>query len=282
MQADTFDLSDPLEKIVNGWVWIVLLGAIGVLIGLGFNFFFPPRYEAASTFAINVVYGITEDLELVIEDRALDRVWQLTMSDETLQNTVTLLEVSAGQNPSWESIDALKKHIRLDTRLSRWELIGIHRDPATATQIANTWRKVTLDYLVEALDHAWNAYSIDGVVFDLECVKLLREDSTQLHLWSCINSGPGVSPEDRERFQSEVEASRGILPIFNFEILEIATVPEKPVLWPRGLIAFFGGLIGLLIGTILILLRPSFFQRGTLLSSSEIASNSERSGQHLD
>jgi uncharacterized protein involved in exopolysaccharide biosynthesis len=273
MQADTFDLSDPLEKIVNGWVWIVLLGAIGVLIGLGFNFFFPPRYEAASTFAINVVYGITEDLELVIEDRALDRVWQLAMSDETLQDTVTLLEVSAGQNPSWESIDALKKHIRLDTRLSRWELIGIHRDPVTATEIANTWRKVTLEYLDEALDHAWNAYSIDGVVFDVECVKLLSEGRTRIHLWTCINTGPGVSPEDREHFQSEFEASRGILPIFNYEPLEMAMVPEKPVLWPRGLMAFFGGSIGLIIGTVLLLLKPSFFHQ----AKTKIVSDSERS-----
>jgi capsular polysaccharide biosynthesis protein len=282
MQADKFDLSDPLERISNGWIWIVLVGAIGVFLGIAFSLIFPPRYEAAAAFAINVVYGVTGDLELVVEDRALDRVWQLAMSDETLQDTVTLLEVSAGQNPSWESIDTLKEHIRLDARLSRWELIGIHRDPATAADIANTWRKVTLDRLDEAIDHAWNAYSIDGVVFDVQCVKLLSEDSTGQHLWTCINTSPGVSPEDRERFQSELEASRGILPIFNYEAVEKATVPETPVLWPRGVMAFFGGSIGLIIGTVLLLLKPAIFlqrsQFNNQQSGSKVISDSENSG----
>lgn len=278
LRTDTFDLSESFERISAGWIGITLLGVIGVLIGLVFSLFFPPRYEAASSFAISVTYGVTETLELVTEDRALDRVWQLAMSEDTLQDTISLLEVSSGQNPAWESITALKDHIRLDTRLSRWELIGIHRDPFVASNIANAWKTVTLDYLDEALDHAWSAYSLEGVVFDVECVKLLAEDVPQQRLWTCINTGPGVSPEVVERFMSELEASRGILPIFSYEALDMATVPETPALWSRGLMAFFGGLIGLSTGIILALLRPALF----FLNRRSNKSDSERSGSSLN
>ena len=252
LPAETFQLSDPFQRIIKGWIWPVVFGVIGVIAGLGFSLLIPARYEAASSFAVSVIYGVTENLELVVEDRVLDRVWQLAISDETMRQTKELLQASSGAKQAWGTIDSLRQHTRLDARLSRWELIGIHPDPSIAVEIANAWRTVTLGRLDLAYEHAWNAYSIQGVAFDVECVKLLTEESS-LNLWTCVNS----------------VASQGLLPILEYEPVQLATSPDSPVLWPRGLLTFFGGSLGFIIGLSLLLFKPTFLKRNDVPVSSD-------------
>jgi capsular polysaccharide biosynthesis protein len=248
----SFSPAGLLGRVVKGWIWLLISGVIGTAAGMAFSFFIPPRYEAAASFAVNITYGVTEEMELVVEDRVLDRVWQLAISDDTLEETQTLLELTSGQNPAWEDIEALRDHTRLDARLSRWELVGIDSDPSVAMEIANAWREITLDKLDQALEHAWNANSIQGVAFDVACVALLSEEEARL-IWTCVNTGPDVAPEDLEFFRQELEASRGILPMINYEAVQSASVPTSPVLWPRGLLAVIGGVIGLIAGAIVLL-----------------------------
>ena len=260
LQPESIDISDPLKRFLTNWIWLLTFAVLGVIVGLIFSLFFPARYEASSSFAVNIVYGVVDQLDLVVEDRVLDRVWQLAISDDTFQETKKLLDESVGEFEEWDSIRILRKHTRLDARLSRWELIGIHTDPAMAVAIANTWRGVTLDRLDEAYKHAWNAYSIQGIAFDVECIQLLAGQSSD-RIWTCVTAGPGVSPESIQLFRDELEASRGILPILNYEPIQLATLPEKPVLWPRGLMMFFAGTIGFIVGVFLILLKPNYFDR---------------------
>lgn len=259
-QPESFDISDPLKRFLNHWIWLLLFAVLGVIVGLIFSWFFPARYEASSSFAVNIVYGVVDQLELVVEDRVLDRVWQLAISDETFNEAKVILDDTVGTLDEWDSVETLRKHTRLDARLSLWELIGIHTDPDIAAKIANAWSSVTLDRLDEALEHAWNAYSIQGIAFDVECVQLLAAESSD-RLWTCVNTGPGVSPESVQLFRDEIEASRGILPILHFEPIQLATPPDIPVLWPRGLMMFFAGTIGFIIGVFYILLKPNYFDR---------------------
>jgi len=255
LQSDSFNISDPLKRILDNWIWLLTFAVLGVIGGLIFSLLFPPRYEAGASFAVNIVYGITEDLELVVEDRILDRIWQLAISDDTFQETKKLLDKSIGEFEEWDSIESLRRHTRLDARLSRWELLGIHTDPSIAVAIANTWRGVTLDRLDEAYKHAWNAYSIPGVGFDAKCVQLLEGESSS-QLWTCVTTGPGVSPENIQLLRDELEASQGIVPFIQYEPIQLATTPESPVLWPRGLMMFFSGAIGLIVGVLLMLFKP--------------------------
>ncbi len=263
LQPESFDISDPLNRFLNNWIWLLASAVLGVIVGLIFSMFFPARYEAGSSFAVNIVYGVVDQLELVVEDRVLDRVWQLATSDETFHEAKAILDGTVGTLDEWNSVETLRKHTRLDARLSRWELIGIHTDPAIAVEIANTWRTVTLNRLDEAYKHAWNAYSIQDIAFDVECVHLLAAQSTD-RLWTCVNTGPGVSPESIQLFRDELDASRGILPILHYEPIQLATLPENPVLWPRGLMMFFAGTIGIIVGGFLILLKPNYLDRNAI------------------
>jgi hypothetical protein len=159
---ESFDIADPLEKLSRRWVWLVFAGLVGLAAGALFSFLSPPRYEAISAFTAGVNYGTIDFRELVIEDRILDRLWQLVRSDETLKGTLAHLNEDPGPSESWGSLDTLKEHIRLDTRLSRWELIGIDSDPNQAKEIADAWYQVALERLDEAYEHAWNAVSLPG------------------------------------------------------------------------------------------------------------------------
>ncbi|NIM95450.1 MAG: hypothetical protein GTO18_17270 [Anaerolineales bacterium] len=250
-----FSQNDLLERFLKRWYWPVGLGILGALVAFIFSLIVPPRYESAAILAVNIDYGRTEPLELVVEDRALDRVWALVTSDETLEEVTERLVEVYGESEDWGSVDALRKHIRLDGRLSRWELYGIHQNPELAASIANTWLEVTLSRLDEAMEHAWKAVAIQGAKFDVTCVNLLYGQPAEAQ-WNCIATGPDTPPEAIEELKAEIIASKGILPILSYEPIQQAVYPTQPVLWPRGLLIVAGALAGFIVGVVAALSLP--------------------------
>jgi hypothetical protein len=232
--------------------WPVLIAAflVGSLLGLLFSLVTPPIYQSTAAIAINIDYGRTQPLELIVEDRALDRVWQFLVSDEMLVLTRERLQSSEGPDEAWESLGALRSHARLEQRLSRWELHGIHRDPPQAAAIANAWAAISLERLQEAQAHAWKAVQLQGAPFLVQCFALHSEGVAPDALWECVASGPELTSEAVDVLRAEVEASHGILPNLAYELTESAGVPEKPVLWSRGLPVLAGGIAGLAVAMI--------------------------------
>jgi uncharacterized protein involved in exopolysaccharide biosynthesis len=242
--AEEISPLEALNRLLSRWQQILLWAALGALGGLAFSLLVPPRYEAIAAFAVSIDYGRTEPLELVVEDRVLDRVWQLVHAPDILEATAERLRDEHGPDEAWASVESLREHIRLDARLSRWELIGIHRDPRKAAAIANAWYETVLNALQEAWDHAWRAASLQGEAFQVECVAGLQGLDDQA-LWQCFAGGPSVEPERLEALKAEVRASRGILPVIQFEGLGGAQVPRRPAACARGLLVLAGGLLGL-------------------------------------
>jgi hypothetical protein len=78
-------------------------------------------------------------------------------------------------------------------------------------------------------------------------------------LWECVASGSELTSEAVDALRAEVEASHGVLPNLSYELTESATVPEKPVLWSRGLLVLAGGISGLAVALIVSskLMRPA-------------------------
>jgi hypothetical protein len=250
----TFQPIDPLRTILQrGWL-VVAAGILGALVGLGLSRFLPARYESGAAIAISLDYGRTEPLELVVEDRALDRVWQLFTSDQTLQGALALLDDREGADPAWEDLEALREHTRLDARLSRWELIGIHRDPERAAAIASAWSEVALERLERAYAHAWNAVEIQGQPFDVNCLQLITGEPPEA-IWECLALGPELTEAEIAALRREIEASHGVLPILQFEQVSTAQLPERPVARARGLLVLSGGGIGWVLGMMLALAR---------------------------
>lgn len=238
--------------MLHRWLWLIAASLIGAVAAFVFSLLIPPRFETEAAIAVNLDYGSLEPLELVVEDRVLDRVWQLMVSDETLLQTQALVESKLSEAEIWDSLPSFRAHTRLDARLSRWELIGIHNQPEIAREIANSWMIIVLQRLDAASEHAWNAAQIEGIHFDVQCISQLSGQSESL-LWNCILLKDDVTEDEFLRFRAEFERSHGILPILTYEAVHEAVLPERPVLWGRGLSVLLGGITGFVIGVILVL-----------------------------
>lgn len=252
---ESFEITDSITKLLHRWSWLIASSLLGAGAAFAFSLLTPPRYETEAAIAINLDYGTLEPLKLVVEDRILDRVWQLMVADETLLETQNRVESELQPAEKWDSLQSFRVHTRLDARLSRWELIGIHNRPEIAQEIANAWMFVTLQRLDEAYEHAWNASQIEGITFDLQCISTLS-GQTEAMLANCILLEDDLSENDILQFRAEIEGSHGILPILTYEAVHEATLPERPVLWGRGLSVFFGGTAGFVIGVMIVLALP--------------------------
>jgi hypothetical protein len=243
----TISTHDVLHRLIQRWWLALAVGVVGAAIGLCLSTFIPARYEAIAVITISIDYGRTEELDLVVEDRVLDRVWVLFTSLETLEETQSQLQREHGGDDAWKDLPALEEHIRLDGYFSRWYFIGVDPDPVRAAWIANAWRDVSFSRLEEAMDHAWTAQAIQGVKFDVTCVEANQGQPVEA-IWQCYTFGPDVTQDQINGLRSEIDASHGILPVLSYEIGESATPPGMPVQWQRGVLVLAGGMLGLIIG----------------------------------
>ena len=249
----SFQVQDLLDQFLRRWIWVVFFGGIGALVGFLISIMIPAKFEAAASILINLDYVRTVEQELVVEDRVLDRAWHLINSDETYLRILEQLVASEGDFSAWESVEALRESTRFDARLSRWEFIGIHTDPEIAVVIADTWQEVALNRLDEAMEHAWKAQSLQGISFDVACVGMVNVEEWD-DVLTCVTIGAEVSPETIAEVRKEMDASHGLLPAITYEPFQNATLPEDPILWPRGLLVFSGGMIGFILGSLIFVI----------------------------
>jgi hypothetical protein len=243
----SFQAKDLLDRFVQRWMWVVALGVLGAMVGFLLSIMLPAKYEAAASILMNFDYSRTVEQELVVEDRVLDRVWHLLISDETFREVLERLVESEGEFEAWGSIEALRENTRFDARLSRWEFIGIHTDPKIAVVIADTWKEVALERIDEAMEHAWKVQSLQGFTFDVACVEQVIVEEWD-DVLTCVTIGEGISAEIIDELREEILASHGLLPVISYEPFQNASLPEAPVLWPRGLLIFSGAMIGFILG----------------------------------
>lgn len=248
MKSDksVLQLSSAWNGVAARWPLLVAGFALGSLLSLLFSVVFPARYQATAALAVNIDYGLTAPLDLIVEDRALHRANQLLMSDATLSAVLNELESSGGGEAEIDNVQALRREIRLDQRLARWELLAFSEDPHVAALIANTWASVALNRLDDAREHARIAAQLQGLPYFVECLALLPEPASPGVLWQCVASGPEIEPGIADEMRREIDASHGILPNLSFEIIEVAQAPANPILWGRGALILAGALLGLI------------------------------------
>jgi hypothetical protein len=197
---------------------------------------------------VGINYGVTEPLELVVEDRTLGRVAALILSDTVIDDIFNRLPIDLKEERNWMTYVDLYQNIRLDRRLGDWALIAQDTDPEVATELSQLWAEVAILQLDEAMKHAWRAAVLLGGEFDVECEPLEGNDIETI-LWQCEVSPMDFDADALEgELQTEFELSRGVLPIISYELLKSPIKPDKPAVWGRGELVLGGALAGLLIG----------------------------------
>jgi uncharacterized protein involved in exopolysaccharide biosynthesis len=256
MEEDKFELNVHQigHRLLHGWRLILGLGLLGTLIGFGFSLLRAPIYEAKAVLGVNIIYGVSEELALVVEDRALSRVATLVLADATLEKTLGEIADNIRETRGWEESADLRASLRLERRLAEWDLVVVDPDPQIAAQVAQSWAEVTLDNFEEAVKHAWNASRLlAGGKFVVDCEEMW-EDGEPIDVWQCVAVPNNVVEEHlSEELQAEIEMSQGVLPNISYELLQSASPPTEPILWHRAGILLSGAIVGMIAGSMLSL-----------------------------
>ena len=241
------------QLTLRRWPILILLGTAGAVIGLAVSLLSSPRYQSEAVLGVTINYAVTQPLELVVEDRALNRVAAIILADTTLTEVLNRLPDQTKADHGWHVPSDLRPNLRLDQRLAEWGLVSADEDPAIAMEIAQVWAEVAIEELDEAMSHAWRAQTLAGGMYDIQCLPV--ENATPA-AWVCETSPLSMNPEALDgTLQTEMALSRGILTAISYELLRSAELPDSPISWPRGLQVLGGAAIGLLIGAIAMIFK---------------------------
>ena len=245
----------PLQNLITRWYLLIAAGIFGGLLGLGVSLVREPEFESEALLGMNINYGITKPLKLVVEDRVLGRVASVVLADETLQRLILDLPDGLRDQKGWTNADDIRGKLRLDRRLGEWGLVAIDNDPDVATEIAKAWAGATIDALDEAMDHAWRAVALMAGPFAVECIVIEENGSST---WSCQTKQLELDEQALDgALRTEVSLSRGIPPIISYELLRSASVPKSPVIWNRWQLVLAGALFSFIIGVVVVLAAGS-------------------------
>lgn len=241
---------DFADRLVDHWPIVFWAGVVGAVLGLVVSLLLPPKFEASASVGVSIDYGRTPPLELIVEDRALNRAADVLTSIATVEKVSQALIERFGEDSAWSSPQDLQRTLRVDALLAEWKLVVSGGDPQTTADVANVWAEVGLQELEAATDHAWEALRIQSAPIVVACSELLVGAPVE-SFWQCLAAGPNLTEEQVSRLREEVRLSRGVLPILSFEPLEGAVPPRSPVVWGRSQLIVAGLLAGLLIGALL-------------------------------
>lgn len=238
-------------RLLSYWPVLVATGLLGGILGLAASQLLEPEYQSEAVLGVNINYGITESLELVVEDRVLGRVAAVVVADSTLEGALDGLPTQLLGERGWSDPGDLRPSLRLDRRLGEWALVATDQDPAIAALLADAWAEAAVGQLDEAIPHAWRAAALATGPFDIDCAQERNGDTVN---WICVPSEGQIDPEALEgEIQTEAELSRGIPPILSYELLQSAQVPNSPVIRGRGTLSLAGATAGFMVGLIAIL-----------------------------
>ncbi len=254
------DLRAEVRRLRGAWRRLILSGLAGGAVGLAISFVRPPVFEARAVVGVSIQYGVTEPLELIVEDRALNRVEALMEADDTLQATLAALPQGVKAPRGWKTAADFRDSTRVDRKLSEWHLVVIDRDPAVAAQAAQVWAETAIQAVRQAQSHAWRAIGLMSGPIAVDCERLpTPAPDTDAEGLRCKAVPLDLPPEVLDgRLQQELALSRGILPTIVVELLQEPVRPTEPVLWARGWLVLGGALAGLTLAAAAAIIPPKW------------------------
>lgn len=250
-QESGLQVLELLMRAIRKWPVVTGFALLGALLGFLISFLLSPQYQAEAVLAININYGVTEPLELVVEDRSLHRVEVILEADDTFKKVLEDLPESLKEERNWKIPSDLAQSMHVERRLSEWALVAIDRDPQVATTLVKLWAEAALPVLDEAAEHAWRAVTLmANQTFEVGCVPTseLVGDIEILDLVCCVQPEDLDSEKLTDELRNEIILSRGMLPNISYELIREARTPTGPVIWARGSLILSGALIGLILG----------------------------------
>jgi len=236
---------------------LILSMIVGGMLGLVFSLSRPPIYEASAYLQVSVDRNralIPDDYTLL---RAFEKVRLVFLADETLSEVLKRYAASRDTGIPIQDVADLRSSIRLNHREEGFQIFVYADSPEKASDLANLWGEVALTEIREATRHALRAGEYQSALYGTWCEIASRDvDSPSQFIWICKYGEGQIDPDKLEEgILEEVQKSRGILPVFSFSWIEKSSPPKKPIAWVSGWFVYCGALIGLLLTSILQVIR---------------------------
>jgi len=233
-----------LEIILSRWRLLILIVLIGGLAGWLYSLGNPPIYEARSSMVFFLDEGQREKLP--------DTQFSLSFN-----NLNTILSPRA-QGPiliqefGKDCKDMTIYDLQIERRETNWDLVVRCPDAKAAADIANAWADNAFSVVSDAYGHS---LKVESLATTIDFLKRCNYNSS-LEVCSGITDTDIVKQKMQTLWDEvgvEKRASMGINPNLVFRIESYANIPIKPVAKTVKGFIVSGGVIGLLIGTLLII-----------------------------
>jgi hypothetical protein len=153
---DGFDPLQTFNHLLAGWWKIAVLAVIGGLLGLGFSYLRPPKYQAEAVFHASIDF--TEiNYENMVGEYGDPLVWTQFEEDLALQVVKRMLQArldAAYEYALTLDPDLSKETFEEDTQIERylgnWFLRYRHEDSRVAQAVVNDWAERGLELLRSA------------------------------------------------------------------------------------------------------------------------------------
>jgi hypothetical protein len=244
---EDFIALDVVKRAIRAWWLVILLVALGGLVGLGATRLLPMEYEGG----FNVLTGVDQvnsgALTQYAQDVMMDAVGGILVSPVTMEKVVNAARAQGIQ----VDVNQLQSNITMERQVSTWQLRIRRPNRAEVDQLAQLWVNIGADDLKEAYAHAQKADGLKRYLSSLESC-LSRAVTSEPADGTC-------NPDNLKGIQNEMEstgaaltqelgAARGLSSGVLINLLEKDLTPARALQNQRGPMVLAGGLIGLILG----------------------------------
>jgi uncharacterized protein involved in exopolysaccharide biosynthesis len=254
--SSDFSLPDLYAVLSSRWPWLAGLALAGALIGWVSGVFIPAQYRSTASLGIGIDYARTLPLNDRAERESWLRVQELLLSDDVLSDAAAELPSEGPTASTPPTPDRLRRSIRLDRFEGRWDLTVQSVSPDASARAANAWASAAVRELGTAVEHAMRAAELQSALYEAGCQLTYLQDLGRA-AWSCETVSEDGAAELQGALLDEVQASKGILPALTFTVLRRAEPEPQPVRAGRIWLMVGGLLMGLAIGTGVVLFVPA-------------------------
>jgi hypothetical protein len=242
-------LQESYRRAFLRWQWIFAAAMVGGLIGYIWSAARPEVYQASAMLGIGIDRNRARVPDDITVRQASDRVRALLLADDTLEQAALKADLAVPGSSLNLSAMALREHIRLAERPDGWELIVFGESAADAEKLAGAWAEASMEQISGAILHALRAAEWQHVVYEASCRLQPADDGSATAIWLCTSAPPeGEAETIPLSLLAEVEASRGILPVFTYSLLREAESTDRPVAWATGPLVLAGAILGGVVG----------------------------------
>jgi capsular polysaccharide biosynthesis protein len=236
MKNQEFSPRESLERAFGRWWVILLLTALGGMVGWTIHFFLPPLYEATAVITANMDFQKGK-LTQQEEDYTFNAAGAIGTSTE-VENQI----VAEAQKRGFPiDINQLQQQMFFEREQSVWLLHIRNRNPQIASELANLWAEKFYAALNADVVHAIRANQIQTQIDTINT-------SFSVSGSPVLSSGTQAALQNlSDELLQEQQASQGVSSIMKFALTESATVPQKPVIFYLADLVLAGACIGFVV-----------------------------------